>query len=160
MRNIDYDAPATEPAGVEIVSLIERPELLEGMYRVAAAVYPTLGGHIGRQAESFVAWQAYALGGPGALLELALMAVADGDVVGLTAAKDVDETTVELEMVAVLPEWRRRGVGRALVAAQVARATRRRLVTWIVAGSEAGRVYSGLGFRQTCGAVELRGPLQ
>jgi GNAT superfamily N-acetyltransferase len=160
VRDVHDATVAPAPAGVDIVSLIERPDLLEGMHRVAAAVYPTLGGHIGRQAESFIGWQAYALGGPGALLDLALMAVADDDVVGFAAAKDVDETTAELEMVAVLPEWRRRGIGHALVAAQVASAKHERLVTWVVSGTEPGRVYSGLGFRRTSGAVELRGPLQ
>lgn len=150
----------TPPAGIEIASVLDRPELLESMHRVAVEVYPALGGYVGHHAKSFVDWQVYTLGGPAALLDLALMAVADDGVVGFGTAKAFDATTAELQMVAVLPEWRRRGVGTALIATQVVRATHPRLVAWLPAGTEPGRVFRGLGFRDAGGAVELHGPLQ
>ena len=157
----DGVAPAT-PEGVEITCIADRPALLAGMHGVAAEVYPALGGHIGRHAESFVGWQAYTLGGPAALLDLALIAVAGDDVVGFTTAKAFDAATAELQMVAVLPPWRGRGIGTALVGSQVARAngTRTgRLIAWVPAVTGPGHVYRRVGFDQVRGAVELRGPL-
>jgi hypothetical protein len=52
----------TAPNGVEIVSLAERPTLLEGMYRVASDTYDELGGHMPLQTRSCVKWQAHELG--------------------------------------------------------------------------------------------------
>jgi GNAT superfamily N-acetyltransferase len=61
----------------------------------------------------------------------------------------------------VLPEWRRRGVARALHQAQIAAAGDhgfRRLVAW-VRDSGPGDLYRGLGFEPTAGAIEFNGPL-
>ena len=150
------------PAGVDTTCITDRPELLAGMHSVAAEVYPALGGHIGRHAESFVGWQAYTLGSPAALLDLALIAVAGDDVVGFATAKAFDEATAELQMVAVLPAWRGRGIGTALVGSQVARARRTRtgrLIAWVPADTGPGDVFSRVGFDQVRAAVELQGPL-
>jgi GNAT superfamily N-acetyltransferase len=155
----EHDEPPS-PDGVEIASITERPELLENMHRVAADVYPSMGGRIGRHAESFVDWQAYTLGGSATLLDLALLAVTDRGVVGFATAKAFDETTAELQVVAVLPEWRRRGVATALVGAQITRATHPRLVAWIPADTATRHVYEPLGFRYAHDALEMHGPLQ
>jgi GNAT superfamily N-acetyltransferase len=154
-------APAA-PTGVELTSIAERPELLQGMHGVAAEVYPELGGHIARFAESFVDWQVYALADSHNLLDLALLAVAGDEVVAFATARDHTDVLAELRMVAVLPAWRGRGVALALVGAQVARAqeTRRgQLSTWVPEGRPAARVYRALGFERTGGSVEFRGPL-
>ena len=167
-ERLDLDVSTQEvavpdpPADVEIATLAERPGDVEGMHRVAAAVYPELGGHIARYAESFVDWQVYALADSHTLLDLVLMAVAGDEVVGFVTARDHDDLLTELRIVVVLPAWRGRGVAKALVGTQVARATqagRGRLATWVPEGRPAAHVYRGLGFERTGGSVELRGPL-
>jgi GNAT superfamily N-acetyltransferase len=156
-----HDGPAPgPPEGAEIVSLARRPELLERMHRVATEVDPELGGPVGRQAESFLTWQVYALGDT--ILDLDLLAVVGGDVVGFGIAREYDETTAELRMAAVLPDWRGRGIETALIGAQVASAqrTRRgRVIAWVPADTPPGEVYRRLGFAQAGGSIELHGPL-
>jgi len=163
---LDLDArDASEPEppeGVEIVSLTERPELVAGMHRVAVEVYPGLGGHIARHAESFVDWQVYALGDAQTVLDLVLMAVAGDEVVAFVNARDHYVAVAELRMVAVLPDWRGRGLASALVQAQIARAHRLgpgTIVTWVPEGRDAVHVYRSLGFKDVGGWVELSGPL-
>jgi GNAT superfamily N-acetyltransferase len=168
-RELELDLPsfaddrAPAPAGVEIVSVAERPGLLEGMYGVATDVYPTLGGWLAGYAESFVGWQVYTLGGPEVLLDLVLVAVAADDVIGYGTARSYGEASADIRMTVVLPAWRRRGVGRALVGAQAAAARSaglRRLIAWVPADSGTERVYTTLGFRAISEEVELRGPLR
>ena len=147
------------PEGVEIASLADRPKLLERMHLVAAEVYPELGDPLAGQAESFVGWQVYALGDT--ILDLDLLALAGEDVIGFGTAREYDETTADLQMVAVLPQSRGQGIGTALVAAQVASAKRTRhgrLIAWVPDGGP-GEVYRRLGFTQARGSVELHGPL-
>jgi GNAT superfamily N-acetyltransferase len=156
-----HESPAHgPPEGVEIVSLPQRPELLERMHRVAAEVSPELGGPVGRLAEVFLTWQVYAVGDT--ILDLDLLAVAGGDVVGFGIAREYDDTTAELRMAAVLPDWRGRGIGTALIGAQVATAQRTRkgrVIAWVPADTRPGEVYRRLGFAQTGGSIELHGPL-
>jgi GNAT superfamily N-acetyltransferase len=150
------------PAGVEIASIAERPDLLTGMHGVAAEVYPELGGYIAYFAESFLDWQVYALADSHNLLDLVLLAIADDEVIAFVTARDHDDELAELRMVAVLPAWRGRGVATALVGEQVARAKRTRsgrLSSWVPEGRPAAAVYRALGFERTGGSIEFRGPL-
>jgi mycothiol synthase len=150
------------PEGIELASIADRPALLGGMYQVAAATYSELDGYRAKQAESFVTWQVYELGTSSALLELTPLAIADEDVIGFATMRTlIDETIGELRTVAVLPEWRSRGVASALIGAQVTGAKDaglRRLSTWVAAGRAAG-LYRRLGFEQVAGFVEFEGPL-
>lgn len=153
--------PDEVPPELELTWLADRPTLLPGMYEVAAATYPELGGYIGRQAETLVQWQVYELGSGAALLDLTPVALAGGRVVGFATIKGIHEHTAELRMVSVLPEWRGRGVARALLETQLAAARRaglRRAVTWVRDDQPAG-LYRGLGMRPGAAALEFRGPL-
>jgi GNAT superfamily N-acetyltransferase len=154
-------ADGAAPPGVELTWLADRPALLTGMYEVAAATYPELGGYIGRQAETLVQWQVYELGSGAALLALTPLALAGGRVVGFATIKGVDELTAELRMVCVLPEWRGRGVAGALLEAQLAAARRaglRRAVTWVRGGQPVG-LYRRLRMRPGAAAIEFRAAL-
>jgi GNAT superfamily N-acetyltransferase len=158
----DGSATPDPPAGVDIASIAERPELLKGMHAVAEQVYPELGGYIAHFAESFLDWQVYALADSHDLLDLVLMAIADDEVIAFVTARDHHDRLVELRMVAVLPAWRGRGVASALVGAQVAhakQARRGRLATWVPEGRPAAAVYRALGFERVGATVEFRGPL-
>jgi GNAT superfamily N-acetyltransferase len=132
------------------------------MHEVAAATYPELGGHMALHAESFIKWQVYELGSPATRLDLAPLAVAGGRVIGFaTMRKLLDDTTGELRMVAVLPEWRGRGVASALLAAQIAGARSagmRRLTTWVPTDGPV-HLYRKVGFRDAGEFVVLQGPL-
>jgi GNAT superfamily N-acetyltransferase len=150
------------PAGVEIASIADRPELLKGMHGVAEEVYPELGGYIANFAESFLDWQVYALADSHDLLDLVLMAIAEDKVIAFVTARDHHGEAVELPMVAVLPAWRGRGVATALVGAQIARAKpspRGKLAAWVPEGRPAAAVYRTLGFERVGATVEYRGPL-
>jgi GNAT superfamily N-acetyltransferase len=130
------------------------------MHRVADEVYPEFDNPIGNHAKSFVTWQVYALGDT--ILDLDLLAIAGRDVVGFGTARAYDDSTAELRMVAVLRDWRGRGVGSALVGAQVARAKpmrQGRLIAWVPAETGPADVYRKLGFREAVGSIELLGPL-
>jgi GNAT superfamily N-acetyltransferase len=158
----DEDTGPAPPDGVELASIADRPELLASMHQVAASTFPELGGHFARHAESFVKWQVYELGSPATPLDLAPLAIVDGTVVGFATMRTLlDKTVGELRMVTVLPEWRRRGIASALLAAQAAGARRagmRRLSTWVPdAGPDA--LYRKLGFEQAARFVVLQGPL-
>jgi GNAT superfamily N-acetyltransferase len=149
------------PPGLELTWLADRPTLLPGMYEVAAATYPELGGYIGRQAETLVQWQVYELGSGAALLDLTPLALAGGRVIGFATIRGLDEVTAELRMVCVLPEWRGRGVAGALLEAQLAAARRaglRRAVTWVRHDQPVG-LYRRLGMHPGAAAIEFRGPL-
>jgi GNAT superfamily N-acetyltransferase len=154
---------STPPDGVGIVSLAERPALLAGMYEVASETYHELGGHMPLQARSLVKWQAHELG-PGTRLELTPVAVAaDGseNVIGFATLLEQADASAEVRMVTVSPEWRRRGVASALLAAQIegARAQGlRRLCVWINERDPA-ELYTKLGFERRLRFVILDGPL-
>ena len=160
LATVGEDAP-DPPTGVEIASLAERPELLEGMYGVAREVYPELSGYLRGYAESFVGWQAYTFGAE-TFLDLTLLAVTADAVIGYATARAYDEKSADSRITVVLPAWRRRGVGRAIMGAQAAAARRaglRRLIAWVRADVGPERALLGLGFRQISEEVEFRGPL-
>jgi GNAT superfamily N-acetyltransferase len=148
--------------GVEIVTLAERPALLTGMYEVASETYREMGGHMPLQTRSFVKWQAHELG-PGTRLELTPVAVAGSSrkVIGFATLLMQGDTSAEVRMVTVSPEWRRRGVASALVAAQIEGARAQgleRLCVWIPADDPAD-LYTRLGFEGGLRFVILDGPL-
>jgi GNAT superfamily N-acetyltransferase len=150
------------PDELELAWLVEQPSLVAGMYEVAALTYPELGGYLGRQAETLVEWQVYELGSSNALLELTPVMLAGEQVVGFaTVRKLVEDGTAEVRMVCVLTEWRRRGIARALLRAQLTAARDRgfrRLVVWLREGAPAG-LYRSLGFEPVAACIVYRGPL-
>ncbi len=106
------------PPGIELVWLTERPDLISGMYEVAAAVYPELSGYVARQADTLADWQTYEFSGPSALLDLSAVAIEGDRVVGFGTLLRLDEQAVFQRMLAVRPGRRGRGIGRAILLAQ------------------------------------------
>ena len=71
------------PAGVEIVSWADRPELDRGMYEVAVEAYPNIPGNEVEAHESFEEWRDRHMLGSGDLPEATFIALA-GDEVSVT----------------------------------------------------------------------------
>jgi N-acetylglutamate synthase-like GNAT family acetyltransferase len=109
-----------------------------------------------------VKWQVYELGSPAISLDLVPLAISDGKVVGFATMRTLlDETLGELRMVAVLPDWRGRGIASALLAAQAAGARRagvQRLSAWVPDDGPAA-LYRKPGFDEAATFVALEGPL-
>ena len=107
--------PAIEPpAGVEIVTWAERPELARGIYEVALEALPDIPGSEGDAVEPFDDWLAHDMQGSGDRPEATFIALAGEEVVGyakfsLTAAHP---TIAHHDLSAVKRAWRGRGIAR------------------------------------------------
>jgi GNAT superfamily N-acetyltransferase len=157
------DTPgARPPAGVELTWLADRPDVLEGMFRVAEATYPEHGGHIAKEARTFQEWQLYELGDPRVLFDMTAIALENDAVVGFaTMVRLSDEATAAHRITTVLTDKRRQGIGRALTCAQIAAAKRaglRELTVW-QRTDLIRRLHEGLGYRPTAVSIDFHGPL-
>ena len=154
----------TPPEGVELAMVAERPDLLQGMYRVAELTFPEMGGYQAKQAESFHDWQLYQLGSAGIALDMCPIALAGDEVIGFaTLIRRPDGRTAEHRIAAVLPEWRRKGIATTMLRAQLVVAKRASLQTVIAWGRSrhAGLFYgTRLGFEPRAETIAFRGPLQ
>jgi GNAT superfamily N-acetyltransferase len=152
------------PEGIELALLADRPDLLPGMYEVAKATFPEIGGYQALQAATFHKWQMYQLGSPRTALEMTPVALAGGEVIGFaTLLRDDDGRSAEHRMAVVLPEWRRGGIATTLLQAQLAAAKRASIETVVAwaRSTHVGQVYgTRLGFEPCAETVAFRGPLQ
>jgi len=153
------------PAGVEITSWAERPELARGIYEVAAEAYADVPGAEGDEMESFEDWLAHDMNGSGDVPEATFVALAGDEVVGyakfsLTLARP---TVAAHDMTGVKRAWRGRGIARALKCAQISWAMQsgfQRLETSTEVRNEPIRGLNvQLGYRTAPGRVLLQGPL-
>jgi RimJ/RimL family protein N-acetyltransferase len=157
-------APAP-PAGVEIVSLGERPELVPGAYEVERTAIVDIPVAEPLAARPFDAWREDTLAGPGALPRGCFAAVADGEVVGYAGltARDADAGTAEHLLTAVRREWRGRGIALALKRAQIAWARDAgfdRLVTYNDAPNEPMRALNAkLGYVSRPASIQFSAPV-
>lgn len=124
-------APPTvgPPAGVEVVSRAERPDVLEGMYAVTREAEEDIPGSPG--VTPFDEWRAREIDRPTRRPDLCFVALAGEEVIGY-AALDVFGDDGGHALTAVKRTWRRRGVATALKHAQIQAAKRegyRRLFT-------------------------------
>jgi GNAT superfamily N-acetyltransferase len=158
----EQETPAVE--GLELVMLADRPEFVQGMYEVARAAYPDMGGYQARQAQTLQDWQVYHLGSPGTALDMTPVAIADGEVIGFaTMIRRADGRTAEHRIAAVRADWRGRGVARWLLLAQLDAAKRSGVETVVAWGRDGrtGRTYGAdLGFEEQAETIAFRGPLQ
>jgi GNAT superfamily N-acetyltransferase len=162
--DLDAPLPETKPIpGVRMEWFSDRPELLEGMYRVATAAYPGFGPFLAEQTRTQHEWQLYALGDPSLVLELVPVALAGDEVIGFSTMLRLAEPGVAVHYItAVMPEWQPAGIGKALLREIIAGAPAagfRHLCAW-PRGDEAARSHEALGYRRGTETIIFRGPLQ
>lgn len=157
------EAPEVEsPPGVRVVSRVEEPDRLEGMYAVAVQADEDIPGSSGVQ--TFQEWRAQEIDKPVRRPELCFLALAGDEVVGY-AGLAVYGDEVFHGLTATRRDWRRRGVATALKCAEIAAAKRagfRRLLTESEERNEPmRRLNEKLGFvpAPEFSTVVMRGPL-
>jgi GNAT superfamily N-acetyltransferase len=150
------------PDALEVHWLDDRPELLPKMYALAeeaAAHRPDFAAGFVR---SDLEWRIYELGSPYVRFDLTAVATLDSAVRGYAIAQDVPgEGTVYHRAMALAPEWQERGLGEALVAAQIARA-RAAGVAALVAlpwDDALEQCFAGLGYEPRTTWIELEAKL-
>jgi mycothiol synthase len=153
------------PAGVEIVTWAERPDVIRGIYEVAREANPDIPGNEEEQMEPFEDWLEHEMNGPGDRPDATFVALAADEVVGyakfsLTKARP---NVAAHDMTAVKRNWRGRGVAGALKRAQIGWAKRQgyeRLQTSNeVRNAPMRRLNDRLGYRVAAVRVFLVGPL-
>jgi GNAT superfamily N-acetyltransferase len=122
----DVDASREPPAGVEIVSIAERPDLVRAAYDLDCEVSPDVPRPPGQAHEqpSFERWHVDYLEGPGAIPEALVVALIDGEPVGYAGMRRKGTTSPigENMLTAVKGAFRGRGIATALKLAQIERA--------------------------------------
>jgi GNAT superfamily N-acetyltransferase len=153
------------PAGVEIVTWADRPELARGLYEVSVEASPDVPGYEDEQHEPFEAWLAHHMQGPGDRPEATFVAVAGDEAVGYAkfSLSSTAPTRAYHDLTAVKRTWRGRGVARALKAAQIGWAKANGFELLQTTNDERNtamrRLNEQLGYRPTIGRMFLRGPL-
>ena len=111
------EAPAIDPpAGVEIVTWAERPELAAGIYAVACEAYPDVPGDEGTPMDSFEEWLSKDMQGDGDRPDATFVALVDGEVAGYAklSLSKADTKVAYHDMTGVLRAFRGRGIAAAL----------------------------------------------
>ncbi len=156
------EPPAVEPPpGIELVLWDERPELARGVYEVQVEAFRDIPGSEDRLAEPFDSW----LARDSRAAAHTFVAVAGDEVVGFAklGPTRARPKVADHHLTAVTRAWRRRGVARALKAAQLAWAKEHgfeQLQTRNELRNEPmRRLNEELGYEPAVGRVYLRGPL-
>ncbi len=161
-----FDEPGLELPGVEIVSLEDRPDLIEAAYGVhAIALRDVPVGSEAPTSRPYDEWVSETVDAPGSLPALSLLALVDGEVVGWAglAALSGEEGAAENLLTGVRPEARGRGIATALKIEQARRARNagfRRIETVNDEGNAPMRaVNARLGFAPEPTWLLMHGPL-
>jgi GNAT superfamily N-acetyltransferase len=162
----EVEAAAAPPAGIELVTLADRPDLERAVYAVDAEVAPDVPGHDeGHDQAPFERWHAEYLEGPGALPEALVVALAGDDVVGYTGLRRRGSISPVAEnmLTAVRAPWRRRGIATALKREQISRARKAGIERIFTTNDEENAAMRGvnaaLGYRPAPVEILVRGPL-
>lgn len=119
--------PAVDPpAGIEVVTWADRPELARGIYEVACEAYPDVPDSDEVEMEPFERWLDQDMQGPGDRPEAVFVALAGGEVAGYAklAISLARPGVVMHDMTGVKRAFRGRGIAAALKRAEIAWAKR------------------------------------
>ena len=107
------------PAGIEIVTWAQRPELARGMYEVDLETHPDIPGFEDIAVEPFEDWMAHQMQRPTDSPEATFIALDGEQVVGFARLSLTAPTAAGNAMTAVKRAWRGRGIAGALKAAEI-----------------------------------------
>jgi GNAT superfamily N-acetyltransferase len=157
---------ADPPAGVELVSLAEQPELVRPVYEVDVEVGADVPSHEeDYEPMTFERWHATYLEGPGAMPVACVVALVGDEVVGYTGLRRRGSTspTAENLLTAVRRPWRRRGIATALKREQILRAREAGVERIYTTNDETNVGMRGvnelLGYRPAPTRILVSGPL-
>ena len=156
------EEPAVDPpAGIEVVTWAERPELAEGIYDVACEAYPDEPGSVGVQMEPFEGWLSQDMQGSGDRADAVFVALAGDEVAGYAKlAMSVRPGYVMHDMTGVKRSFRGRGIASSLKRAEIAWAKREGFRTLETFNDELNAPIRSLnekhGYRPATGSVTLR----
>ena len=108
-----------QPAGVDIVTRAQRPDLVPGMYEVAVDAARDIPGTEGDDLGSFDDWHAFEIERPNHRPETCFIALHADEVVGYAILQVSGGDTAYHGGTLVKRAWRRHGVGRALTLRQI-----------------------------------------
>lgn len=150
------------PAGIEIVTWAERPELARGMYAVDIEARPDIPGFDDVTAEPFEEWMAHLMQRPTDSPEATFIALAGEEVVGFAKLSLTASAAAGNSMTAVKRAWRGRGVARALKETQIDWALRNGFSELHTSNEERNapinRLNARLGYRPGDATIYLVGP--
>jgi GNAT superfamily N-acetyltransferase len=161
------DVSAESPEGIELVSLADRPELVEAVHEVDCEVSADVPRPEGDDFEpnTFTRWHEQYLEGPGAVPEAMIAALAGGEVVGYTGLRrrGAASPIAENMLTAVRRPWRRRGIATALKREQIARARAAGIEQIFTTNDETNTGMRGvnarLGYKLAPTQIVVTGPL-
>jgi len=151
------------PAGIEIVTWAQRPELARGMYEVDLETHPDIPGFEDIAAEPFEDWMAHNMRRPTDSPEATFIALAGEEVVGLAKLSLTAPAAAGHAMTAVKRAWRGRGIARALKATEINWALANGYTQLHTSNEERNapinRLNARLGYRPGIGRIHLAGPI-
>ena len=153
------EAAGDPPAGIVLVTLAERPELLRGSYDLAAEGYADMATFVPVR----ITLEDWLAGDDGNVPEGSYVALADGEVVGFSGLCRNPEGAFEDGLTAVRRAWRRRGVAAALKRAKLVWASTNgvsEIATWTQRGNESMRALNErLSYEYRSVSITVRAPL-
>jgi mycothiol synthase len=159
VKMLGDEQPAELPAGIEVLSVAERPELLEKAYPLACEGYADLAtdAPVTVSLEDWLRDEATLPGG-------SLAALVDGEIVGYSGLVDHDNPgAAEDGLTVVRRDWRRRGLALALKRLELHWAAQngvREVVTWTQTGNDGmRRLNEQLGYEYRGISLTMCAPL-
>jgi len=151
------------PAGIEIVTWAQRPELARGMYEVDVEIHPDIPGFEDVAVEPFEDWMAHHMQRPTDSPEATFIALDGEEVVGFAKLSLTAPTAAGHAMTAVKRAWRGRGIAGALKAAEINWALANGYTELHTSNEERNapikRLNARLGYRPGIGRIYLVGPI-
>jgi GNAT superfamily N-acetyltransferase len=151
------------PAGIEIVTWAQRPELARGMYEVDLEAHPDIPGFKDVALEPFEGWMAHYMQRPTDSPDATFIALAGEEVVGFAKLSLTAPTAAGHSLTAVKRAWRGRGIAGALKATEINWALANGYTELHTSNEERNapikRLNARLGYRPGIGRIHLVGPL-
>jgi GNAT superfamily N-acetyltransferase len=150
------------PAGIEIVTWAQRPELARGMHEVDLEIHRDIPGFEDVAVEPFEDWMAHNMQRPTDSPEATFIALAGDEVVGFAKLSLTAPTAAGHAMTAVKRAWRGRGIAGALKATEINWALANGYTELHTSNEERNapikRLNARLGYRPGIGRIHLVGP--